>query len=182
MTDPPAPAHIAPDDPERQLTVVSSDDPALQHVGVVGDTYTVLVTAEQTAGRYAMLDMLIPPNGGPPPHRHDFEEQFHVLEGEIVLTFRGERLTADAGTTVNIPARAPHSFTNATNQPARLLCVVSPPGMEQFFAAFGDELASRTSPAPELSDEQLQRKLSDAAPMAERFHIENLPPAGGDGQ
>lgn len=62
MSDPPAPAHIAPDDPDRQLTVVSSDDPALQHVGVVGDTYTVLVTAEQTAGRYAMLDMLIPPN------------------------------------------------------------------------------------------------------------------------
>lgn len=99
-----------------------------------------------------------------------------------MLTFRGERVTADAGTTVNIPARAPHSFTNATNQPARLLCIVSPPGMEQFFAAFGDELASRTSPAPKLSDEQLQQKLSDAAPMAERFHIENLPPAGGDGQ
>ena len=167
---------MSPDDPNRQLTVVHPDDPDLQHLGVVGDTYTVLVTAEQTAGRYAMIDMLIPPGGGPPPHRHDFEEQFHVLAGEISLTFRGEQLTARAGATVNIPALAPHSFTNATGETARLLCIVSPPGLEQYFAAFGDEVPSRTSPAPKLSEEQLMSKLAAAAPMAERFGIESLPP------
>ncbi len=182
MSDQSPTAHIPPDDPDRQLTVVGPDDPDLQHLGVVGDTYTILVTGQQTGNRYAMIDMLIPPDGGPPPHRHDFEEQFHVLEGQISLTFRGEEVTAHAGQTVNIPARAPHSFTNATDQPARLLCLVSPPGIEQYFAAFGDELPSRTSPAPTLSDEQLQQKLEDAAPVADRFRIENLPPDGGDGQ
>jgi hypothetical protein len=34
--------------------------------------------------------MLVPPGGGPPPHRHDFEEMFTILDGEIELTFRGE--------------------------------------------------------------------------------------------
>ena len=33
--------------------------------------------------------MFVPPGGGPPPHRHDFEEMFHVLEGEVEVTFRG---------------------------------------------------------------------------------------------
>jgi quercetin dioxygenase-like cupin family protein len=27
-----------------------------------------------------VIDMHVPPGGGPPPHRHDFEEMFTVLE------------------------------------------------------------------------------------------------------
>ena len=41
------------------------------------------MTGEQTAGRYSLIDMLVPPGGGPPPHRHDFEEMFTILAGEI---------------------------------------------------------------------------------------------------
>ena len=178
MTNQPEAPKIGPDDPNRQLTVVDPDDAGLQHLGVVGDTYTVLVTSEQTAGRYALIDMLIPPGGGPPPHRHDFEEQFHVLDGAIVVTFRGENITAGAGQTVNIPALAPHAFTNASDSTARLLCMVSPGGMEKYFAVFGDEVATRTAPAPELSPQDLQSRLRAAAPMAAQFGIENLPPPG----
>jgi Cupin domain len=35
--------------------------------------------------------MHIPPGGGPPPHRHDFEEMFSVLEGEIETTSEENR-------------------------------------------------------------------------------------------
>ena len=76
------------DDPTRALAVAHPDDPALAHLAVVGDTYTVLFSGEQTAGRFAMLDMLIPPGGGPPPHRHDFEECFRVLEGSLEVHVR----------------------------------------------------------------------------------------------
>jgi quercetin dioxygenase-like cupin family protein len=76
--------------------------------------------------------MHIPHGGGPPPHRHDFEEMFTILEGKIEATFRGERLTVRAGETLIIPANAPHSFTNAFEQPARLLCMCSPSGQEEF--------------------------------------------------
>src|SRR5665811_2232824 len=84
-------AAIPPDDLSRRATHVQPDDPKLPHLGVVGDTYTVLITGQDTAGRYCLIDMLVPPGGGPPPHRHDFEEMFSVLEGEVELTFRGER-------------------------------------------------------------------------------------------
>ena len=58
--------------------------------------------------------MHVPPGGGPPPHRHDFEEMFTVLDGEIEATFRGEKSVVRAGETVNIPANAPHQFQNKT--------------------------------------------------------------------
>ena len=132
------PAPIPPDDPERSLTHVRPDeDENLPHVGVVGDTYTILLRGEDTAGRYTLIDMHVPPGGGPPPHRHDFEEMFSVLEGEIEATFRGEKTTVRAGETVNIPANAPHSFTNASDRPARLLCMCSPSGQEELFLTIG---------------------------------------------
>jgi quercetin dioxygenase-like cupin family protein len=114
--------HIPNDDLTRRLTVAASDG-KVPHVGLVGDTYTILLTGRDTAGRYSLIDMYIPPGGGPPPHRHDFEESFSVLEGEIVATFRGSQSTIRAGEVVHIPANAPHYFKNQSQQPARLLCV-----------------------------------------------------------
>ena len=65
---------IPPDNPNRNLTLGQPDN--LPHIGLVGDTYTITVTGEQTDGRFCVIDMHIPPGGGPPPHRHDFEETF----------------------------------------------------------------------------------------------------------
>src|SRR6266568_4220691 len=94
-----APSPIPPDDPKRSLTVAQPDN--LPHIGLVGDTYTITVTGEQTAGRFCVIDMHIPPGGGPPPHRHDFEETFIVLEGEIEATFRGQKSIVRAGNTIH---------------------------------------------------------------------------------
>ena len=114
---PSEPAPVPPDDLSRKLTVARPDqDQSLPHIGLVGDTYTILVTGQDTAGKYTLIDMHVPPGGGPPPHRHDFEEMFTVLDGEVLVTFRGQQLVARAGETINVPANAPHAFTNA---PAR---------------------------------------------------------------
>src|ERR1700691_91845 len=118
-----APA-IPPDDSTRNLTLAHPDN--LPHIGLVGDTYTVTVTGEDTAGRFCVVDMHIPPGGGPPPHRHDFEETFILLEGEMEATFRGEKTTVKAGETVTIPANAPHRFQNVSSQAVRLICICSP--------------------------------------------------------
>src|SRR5450432_1857854 len=125
--EPKPPGPIPADDPGRILTHVSPDtDDSLPHLGVVGDTYTILVSGEDTAGAYTLIDMHVPPGGGPPPHRHDFEEMFSVLEGDVVVTFRGETITARSGETINVPANAPHAFRNVSDQPVRLLCLCSP--------------------------------------------------------
>jgi quercetin dioxygenase-like cupin family protein len=72
---------IPPDNPKRGLTLVEPDQ--LPHIGLVGDTYTITVTGEDTNGRFCVIDMHIPPGGGPPPHRHDFEETFILLPGSV---------------------------------------------------------------------------------------------------
>ena len=64
--------------------------------------YGITVTGEQTGGRFCVIDMHIPPGGGPPPHRHDFEETFILLEGEMQATFRGKKAVVRAGETLNI--------------------------------------------------------------------------------
>jgi len=158
---PPMPA----DDLSRSLKVALPE--TLPHIGLVGDTYTVTVNGEDTAGRFCVIDMHIPPGGGPPPHRHDFEETFIVLEGEMEATFRGKKSVVSAGETLHIPANAPHQFHNASASPAKLICICSPAGQEKFFAEVGTPVATRTTPPPRL-DAQPQaefiRKVLELAP------------------
>ena len=164
------------DDPSRKLTVVHPDDVGLRHTAVVGDTYTILLSGAETAGKYCLIDMNVPHCGGPGPHRHDFEEMFHILEGEIEFTFRGEKQTVKAGMTVNIPANAPHFFTNKEGSRARMLCMCAPAGQEEFFMAIGTQVGSRTSPAPEQSKEDQAAFMKKAEALAPRFRTELLKP------
>lgn len=171
MTAPPE------DDLGRNLAIARPEDPALTHLAVVGDTYTVLLSGEQTAGRFAMLDMLIPPGSGPPPHRHDFDECFRVLEGSLEVHVRDlPPVRLQVGESANIPANAPHSFRNPGDVPARLLCTVVPSGLEKFFAEFGDPVPTRTSPAPPLSDAEREDRLRRALAKAPDYGMEILPP------
>jgi hypothetical protein len=66
---------VPPDDPNRELVIARPNtDQNLSHIGLAGDTYTILLLGDDPAGRYSLIDMHIPPGGGPPPHRHDFEK------------------------------------------------------------------------------------------------------------
>jgi quercetin dioxygenase-like cupin family protein len=167
-------AAIPPDDANRKLTVADPDDPRLRHLSIAGGIYTVLVTGEQTAGRYCLTDMLVPSGGGPPPHRHDFEEMFTILDGEIEFTFRDEVRLAGAGSTVNIPANAPHSFKNKSDRPAHLLCMCTPSGQEAFFMAVGDPVDSRAAPPPKLSDAERTERVQRAKALSAQYRTELL--------
>jgi quercetin dioxygenase-like cupin family protein len=170
-------APLPADNLARRLKIARPDtDEGLPHIGLVGDTYTILLSGADTDGRYCLIDMHIPPSGGPPPHRHDFEESFTVLEGEIEATFRGEKSTVHAGQTVSIPANAPHSFTNASGAAARLLCICAPAGQEEFFAQVGITVPTRRSTPPQLdqaAQTELMKKVQDLAP---KYRTELLHP------
>ena len=168
---------IPPDDPTRLLTVARPDtDQSLSHIGLVGDTYTILVTGEQTEGKYTMIDMHVPPGGGPPPHRHDFEEAFTVLSGEVKVSFRGEFLVARAGETINVPANAPHAFTNEGTDPARVLCLCAPAGQEEFFTLVGQPVQTRTEAPPALDDQAQAAFLAKVQSLAPQYRTDLLPP------
>ena len=165
------------DDLNRVLTLVQADkdqNQNLTHIGVVGDTYTLLVTGDATAERFCIIDMHIPPGGGPPPHRHDFEETFILLEGEVEAIFRGSKFVVRAGDTVNIPSNAPHQFHNSSALPVRLLCVCSPAGLEHFFLAVGTRVATRTTPPPTLGAAAQAKFKAKCEALAPKYRTELL--------
>ena len=161
----------------RKLAVADANkDGSLRHLGIVGDTYTILLSGDDTDGRYCLIDMHVPPGGGPPPHRHDFEESFTLLEGEVEATFRGKKSIVRTGETIHIPANSPHFFTNASKQPSRLLCICAPAGQEELFRAIGVPVAARTTPPPKPDQVGENETKAKIAALLPRYRTEMVKP------
>jgi quercetin dioxygenase-like cupin family protein len=146
-----------------------------QTVSVVGDTYRIILDGEQTNGSFAVIDMLIPPGGGPGPHSHaGIEESFYVVEGEVAVNSETQNYTARKGTFVHIPFGGPvHNFKNVSQHPAHLLCTVQPAGLEAMFREIGQPVAAgEFLPPPDLSPEDL-KKLTV---IAEKYGQKLYPP------
>jgi uncharacterized cupin superfamily protein len=92
-----------------------SDSEAREQFGV-----KVLVRGEESAGALGVMGNWVPGHwGGPPLHRHDFDEGFQGLEGELTFQLDGELSTARAGGFAFAPRGSVHTFTNRSEAPAR---------------------------------------------------------------
>jgi quercetin dioxygenase-like cupin family protein len=159
---------------QPHLALAQLDSPTAQHIGLVGNTYTITVAGKDTNDRFCVIDMHVPPGGGPGPHRHDFEETFILLDGEVEMTFRGEKSIVRAGDTVNVPSNAPHQFHNSSTRPVRMICICSPAGNDRFFLEVGVPVATRTTPPPKLDEKQMAEFLEKAKAIAPKYHTELL--------
>lgn len=138
-------------------------------IAVVGDVYRFLATGDDTNGKYAIWEAVVPPGGGPPPHVHSREEEgFFVLEGEITFTINGERVVARAGTFANMPVGTPHSFKNENDTPAKMLISVAPAGLEQMFFEVGVPLSEGATTALPPTKEEIEKLLA----VAPKYGIE----------
>jgi mannose-6-phosphate isomerase-like protein (cupin superfamily) len=132
-------------------------------IAVVGDVYRFLATGEDTNGKYALWEAIVPPGGGPPPHVHSREEEgFYVLEGDITITIGDKRLVASAGMFANMPVGLPHSFKNEGSQTARMLISVAPAGLERMFFEFGVPLPEGATTALPPTKEEIEKLLAVA--------------------
>lgn len=138
-------------------------------VAVVGDVYRFLATGDDTNGKYALWEALVPPGGGPPPHVHSREEEgFYILEGEIIFLIGEERVVATAGTFANMPVGTPHSFKNEGDRPAKMLISVAPAGLEGMFFEVGVPLDEGATTALPPTHEEIEKLLA----VAPRYGIE----------
>src|SRR4030088_278604 len=129
-------------------------------IAVGGDVYRFLATSEDTNGKYALWEAIVPPGGGPPPHVHSREEEgFYILEGEITFTIGEKRMVASAGMFANMPVGTPHSFKNETNRPAKMLISVAPAGLEQMFVEVGVPVDQGATTATPPTKEEIERLL-----------------------
>jgi quercetin dioxygenase-like cupin family protein len=150
---------------ENSNKAITLDAQGGENLSVVGDTYRILVSGKQTNGTFAVIDMLIPPGGGPGPHAHAaFQESFYVIDGEIEVKTKGQSYTAKKGSFVSIPLGGlPHCFKNESGEVAHILCTVVPSGLEAFFEEVGKPVAAGTFlPPPELDEESLKKLLAIA--------------------
>lgn len=143
--------------------------PVLADVGagrtfaMLGTTMRLIASAASTGGRYTVLEQVTPPGWGPPRHVHSREDEiFYVLEGAYDLHVGNERRTVSAGASAVLPRNVPHGFRNAGSTPSRLLCVIAPGGLEEYFLA-----VAKCSPSP---------NPAQLAELARPFGLTLLPP------
>lgn len=132
-------------------------------IAVVGDVYRFLATGDETDGKYAQWEAIVPPGGGPPPHVHHREvEGFYILEGEITFLVEGQRIVATKGMFANMPVGTQHAFRNESNQPARMIITVAPAGLEKMFFEVGVPLSEGATTALPPTKEEIDKLLAVA--------------------
>jgi len=105
--------------------------------GPVGGPLTFKARGEQTNGSLTVFENTVAPNEGPPMHVHAAEDEaWYVLEGTLRFSLDGDVRVAPAGSFVFVPRGTPHCFENPGDQPARMLVIFTPSGMEKFFDRF----------------------------------------------
>jgi quercetin dioxygenase-like cupin family protein len=108
----------------------------------------VLLRSEESDGQVSIVEL--GGGGRPPLHRHDFDETFYVLEGELTFQLEQDVFIRRAGELAFAPRGVAHTYANLSGAPARALLVITPAGFERYF----DRIAARISggePPPEAA-------------------------------
>jgi pimeloyl-ACP methyl ester carboxylesterase/mannose-6-phosphate isomerase-like protein (cupin superfamily) len=104
----------------------------------------ILEDGSTTSHRLGLGEITIAPHtDGPPQHRHArHDEGFYVVSGTARFTVGDASYDAPAGTLVMVPPGAPHTFGNATGEPAVLLNTFTPDLYVQYFRDLRDMIAA----------------------------------------
>ena len=135
---------------------------------VLGDLYTFKVTGKETNGVFTVMDQIIQPQGGPPPHIHHREDEtFFVVHGRFSFLCGEKETILESGAFAYIPKGTLHTFKNVGEQQGRLLVTVTPAGLEEFFYAVGTPALEGTKP-PAFDPAIIDKVLS----LSKSFHME----------
>jgi mannose-6-phosphate isomerase-like protein (cupin superfamily) len=130
---------------------------------MLGTTMRLIATAATTGGRFTVGEQVTPAGWGPPRHIHSREDEiFYIIEGTYELRVGDERRTVSAGACAILPRDVPHGFRNVVSTPGRLLFVITPGGLEEYFLA-----VAKCPPPP---------NPAQRAKLARPFGLTLLPP------
>ena len=131
----------------------------------IGLELRVRVPPAATGGVLASIETTNAPGFGPPLHRHDETEIYHVLQGRYLFEVDGKCFTAETGDVVSVPGGAAHAFVNITDAPARQFIQIIP-GLDakSFFLGL----------AAVMRESKLDRSALNA--FGEQWHMEFLGP------
>lgn len=95
---------------------------------VVGEQMRLLIRAS-----FQAFNVRGPLGSGPPPHTHNWDEGYVVLDGEITVHCGSETARLRRGDAILVPAMTLHSYVVETPT-AEWLTLTSPDGPADFFA------------------------------------------------
>jgi len=100
-----------------------------------GGRLTFLVNSEDTHGAYAAILYEVPPQfPGPVAHvHHKMTEVFFVTEGELTIHLREGKNVLGAGEVAFVAPGTAHKFSNPTDKSTKVLVMMNPGGMENYF-------------------------------------------------
>jgi quercetin dioxygenase-like cupin family protein len=151
--------------------VVAPDEGKAVDLGGLGVLFKVW--GEETGGAFSIVEHPMEPGRLVPPHTHQNEHELsYVLEGEFGVRIGEREYKAGPGSYVFKPKGVPHTFWNAGTEPARLLEIIYPAGLERFF----EELGALAASDPPLEYEQFEKGRAElAAKYNQHFHSEWIP-------
>lgn len=95
------------------------------------------VLPRETSNGLFVIEHMNLVNGGPPLHKHPYQEEyFYLISGEVRFALGDQKLVLKAGDSVLGPRGIPHTFAAVEGKPSHMLIAFSPAGkMEQFLRA-----------------------------------------------
>ena len=133
-----------------------------------------LIDGRDARNCFALVEHPLRPHAlAAPMHRQD--EYSFVLEGTMGALLGNAVVTANPGDLVFKPRNQWHTFSNAGDQPARILEIISPAGFENYFRELGAELLDGP-PNPHRLTElcsryELDVDLNSIPGLIERFGV-----------
>lgn len=90
---------------------------------------------DTTGGALSMLEVTIPPRTLIKPHAHTREDEFSLILAGTVGVRAGDEVVeaVPAGGWLVKPRGVPHAMWNVGDEPARILEVIAPGGLEDYF-------------------------------------------------
>jgi quercetin dioxygenase-like cupin family protein len=141
-------------------------DKVVLPMGGVGVQFKI--EGDRTGGAVSILEHPISPGGFAVPHTHTNEDEIsYVLEGTLGAEIDGEELTVEVGEYLFKPRGLKHAFWNPTDEPARIIEIIAPAGLERLFRMAG------TSRGLQGTDD-FERGLANMAEHGIQPHFEEL--------
>ncbi|MFL6776367.1 MAG: cupin domain-containing protein [Sphingomicrobium sp.] len=107
---------------------------------VLGMPLTMLCEASETGGNWSLFEEEVPLGMGPPPHRHDWDEAYYILDGKVDFTIDGQTVSSTQGDFNYLPGGTIHGFKGASDLPARVLIFAAPAHGSDFFREINEEV------------------------------------------
>lgn len=104
---------------------------------ILGETLTPMLT-HAMGSAIEIFDTKGVPGGGPPPHKHKWEEVYVVLSGRMDVSIAGRTTRLGPGEFAHVPADTPHGYT--TLDDTHFLTIVSKGNAAKFFRQVANEV------------------------------------------